>query len=1127
MGVEGRGEGRGSRGGQQREAEGGRHRHLGSNTECARRQADFNGKVSVKRNLPVGAFCGRLPCRTHADRGSAGSPPHLQGMNSPNMSPRLLLCAVLAVYHGTRICSGFNIDDRFPVIKEGKTKGSFFGFSVALHLQTEGSTKYLLLAGAPKEKADSLQNVNETGAVYYCPITTDTTDCSRMDLVSTTNPSEMVEGMWLGVTVASQRDQPAGRVLACGHRYVKIIQGGTEEQLRMTGKCYVRSNDLTFDPSDEWQTYRYEVCNPNFDMDLEGMCNMGISGGMTDTDVYIGATGSYLWQGNVHVTWRDPDPVNAWDSIGKDFGQLKRRYSYMGYSVVEEKKLLSHDDYTVVTGSPRDESKGSVVFGTKTDKNIEPVLIIPGEQVGSYFGNSLAVTDLNNDDWNDLIVGAPFYFDRMKDQGGAVYIFMNENGSFQKTATVVLKGPSASAFGFALAAIGDINQDGFQDFAVGAPFHDTGKVYIWMGSKKGISQEPSQVIEGKSVGNGGFQTFGYSISGGMDMDDNSYPDILVGSLDDRMALLRARPVIHLSKDFTVEPKIVDPSQCAENTPCITATVCMSFTLSNGNKDFKKNITVKYTVEADIERRGSPRVRFKDSKDNTYTGFLSLPSSKSMCHTLNLTAVTPVRDKLELVVFSLSMSLYEQKPKSRRALQNLDSFPILSQEQKLSQRTEINFQKECGSDNKCSSNLQVTAQFVDEEEKPYPRQGKFQVLQFNSSMKIIRLMAEVTNFNAEDAHQAILNVTIPDALRYSGVRSTDHDVQCRLEDTVICELGNPLKGNEKVSLALKFETSGISLYTEEIESQLLLSTLSEQSDLKPVPVAMLIVNTILPSFSIANMVVLTQFGGEVMGESAMVNTSDVGSLVEFTFNVNMGGQPLGNMGTLAVEFEWPFEVANGKWLLYLTKIVVRGESEVECNPPGEVVNQLNLTLSGSGRKRTKRQIVVDDDDTTQPHIIEPQAAETYLLECSKGTARCVTFTCPLFNMTDSAKIYVRSRLWNSTMLEDYFNALRVTVRGQATLKLITDKPTIRMDSQTNVFTVEIESVDRVEASYELPLWIIISAAVAGILLLGIIILILWKCGFFQRANRREMYEAKAQKAEMKIQPSETERLTEDY
>lgn len=64
--------------------------------------------------------------------------------------------------------------------------------------------------------------------------------------------------------------------------------------------------------------------------------------------------------------------------------------------------------------------------------------------------------------WNDLIVGAPFYFDRYKEEGGAVYIFMNENGSFQEKASVVLKGRKGSGFGFAVAAVGDVNQDGFQ-----------------------------------------------------------------------------------------------------------------------------------------------------------------------------------------------------------------------------------------------------------------------------------------------------------------------------------------------------------------------------------------------------------------------------------------------------------------------------------------------------------------------------------------------------------------------------------------------------------------------------------------------------------------------------------------
>ncbi|TNN74648.1 Integrin alpha-3 [Liparis tanakae] len=146
---------------------------------------------------------------------------------------------------------------------------------------------------------------------------------------------------------------------------------------------------------------------------------------------------------------------------------------------------------------------------------------------------------------------------------------------------------------------------------------------------------------------------------------------------------------------------------------------MSFTLSNGNKNLK-NITVKYTVEADMERRRSPRVRFLKNNDDTYTGSLNLLSSKSTCHKLKLIVVAPVRDKLEPVVFSLNMSLHKQNLKPRRSLQNLDSFPILSQEQQLTQRAEVNFQKECGSDNKCSSNLLLKAHFVDNEDKPYPR-----------------------------------------------------------------------------------------------------------------------------------------------------------------------------------------------------------------------------------------------------------------------------------------------------------------------------------------------------------------------------------------------------------------------
>lgn len=49
---------------------------------------------------------------------------------------------------------------------------------------------------------------------------------------------------------------------------------------------------------------------------------------------------------------------------------------------------------------------------------------------------------------------------------------------------------------------------------------------------------------------------------------------------------------------------------------------------------------------------------------------------------------PVVDKLDAVVFSLNVSLHEQKVKARRTLQNLDAFPILSDKQKLLEKTQV-------------------------------------------------------------------------------------------------------------------------------------------------------------------------------------------------------------------------------------------------------------------------------------------------------------------------------------------------------------------------------------------------------------------------------------------------------
>lgn len=93
----------------------------------------------------------------------------------------------------------------------------------------------------------------------------------------------------------------------------------------------------------------------------------------------------------------------------------------------------------------------------------------------------------------DLLVGAPFYFE--KEHGGAVYIYYNNKARcLTCSPPQKLTGKLESRFGFAITSLGDLNKDGFEDIAIGAPYDDHGVVYIYLGSANGLVKEPSQVV---------------------------------------------------------------------------------------------------------------------------------------------------------------------------------------------------------------------------------------------------------------------------------------------------------------------------------------------------------------------------------------------------------------------------------------------------------------------------------------------------------------------------------------------------------------------------------------------------------------------------------------------------------
>jgi hypothetical protein len=92
-----------------------------------------------------------------------------------------------------------------------------------------------------------------------------------------------------------------------------------------------------------------------------------------------------------------------------------------------------------------------------------------GHATGVEFGRSVSgVGDVNNDGFDDLIVGAP------RDIGngaisGSARVFSGANGSILYTFI----GDSADDdFGRSVSGAGDVNNDGVSDFIVGAPRDD-------------------------------------------------------------------------------------------------------------------------------------------------------------------------------------------------------------------------------------------------------------------------------------------------------------------------------------------------------------------------------------------------------------------------------------------------------------------------------------------------------------------------------------------------------------------------------------------------------------------------------------------------------------------------------
>ncbi|XP_068068833.1 LOW QUALITY PROTEIN: integrin alpha-7 [Anomalospiza imberbis] len=1093
--------------------------------------------------------------------------------------------------------AAFNLDGSSPVLKDGE-RGSLFGAAVALHRQLSPEPAGWLLVGAPQALALPGQGANRTGGLFACPLTAELSDCWRVPIDEGVDPQrESKENQWLGVSVKSQG--PGGKIVTCAHRYeVRHRVRQPLETRDVIGRCFVLSQDLRV--RDELDGGEWKFCEGRPQgHERFGTCQQGLAAAFSPDRRYVllGAPGTYNWKGTVRVEQlnqssldllrpdagpfeaggeKDQDPSLIPVPANSYFGLLfvtniesaapdQRVFrtpepgervpgaaadvahnSYLGFSVDSGPGLTRRQQLSFVTGAPRANHTGAVVILRRDSANrLVAEAVLAGHQLTSAFGHALAVLDLNSDGWMDLAVGAPHFFERQEEIGGAVYVYINPGGLWGSATPVRLNGSRGSAFGAALSSAGDLDRDGFEDLAVGAPFDGAGKVFIYHGSALGIVTRPAQVLDGEAVG---VSAFGYSLSGGLDVDGNLYPDLLVGSLSDTVVLYRARPVVHVSRNVSVLPPHIDleQSNCRHgHGVCVEVRACFSYTASPGS--YSPPLELRFVLEADAERRrrglaprGSFVARGPADPEHRVSGSLELPRQRERrCVPATFRLHDDIRDKLRPIVVTLAHAVAAPGPRGGHrggrgtALPPLP--PALSPRQPSTHRAEVHFLRQgCGDDKICQSHLELRPRFCarlgDSDFLPLPRDEDGTAIFAVSDQKDVALEVQVTNEpsdpsepqrDGDDAHQALLVATFPPELPYAALRSDEagglgDKVLCLANQNgsrVECELGNPLKRGAQVRFFLILSTSGISIHTTDLAVQLELSTTSEQPGLEPV-VARARVVIELP-LAVTGVAVPSRlfFGGQVLGESAVKRESQVGSAVSFEVTVSQRGPVLKTPGSAALTVWWPLELPNGKWLLYPLSLEL-GTPPVPCSPPCQPPAPRPGEIWGAGGGVPRGPCPPPPCPSLPPQELpgrgdppkEPPARSWWVpagrrrrnvtLDCARGTARCRPFRCPLPSL-ERSELRARGRLWNGTFLEEFLDVENLELIVRAEVSVASPRGNVVIKDGVAQMSVSLH-LDPGVAVAAVPWWVLPLAALLGLLLLALLVLGLWKVGFFRRA-----------------------------
>ncbi|XP_054983364.1 integrin alpha-11 [Sorex araneus] len=812
---------------------------------------------------------------------------------------------------------------------------------------------------------------------------------------------------------------------------------------------------------------------PSFGLE---MSQTGFSSHVVEDGVLLGAVGAYDWNGAVLKDTSSGKLVPLRESYLQEFpDELRNHGAYLGYTVTSV--MAARQGRVYVAGAPRFNHTGKVIlFTMHSNRSLTIHQALRGEQIGSYYGSEITSVDVDGDGLTDvLLVGAPMYFSEGREQG-RVYVYLLRQNRFVYNGTLRAAQDSQDArFGASIAAVRDLNQDALNDVVVGAPLEDghRGAIYIFHGHRGGVLRRPKQRVAASQLASG-LQYFGCSVHGQLDLNEDGLTDLTVGALGSAV-ILWSRPVLRIHTSLRFEPAKInifhrDCRRSGRDASCLAAFLCFTPVFLAPPLQ-TTTVGIRYNATMD-DRRYTPRAHLDEGGDQYTNRAVLLHSGQEHCERINF-YVLDTADSVKPVTFSVEYSL-----------EHPDDGPVLDDSWPTALRASVPFWNGCSEDEHCVPDLLLDARSdlptameycqrvlrgAPQDCAAYARAFDTTVFIVESSRRRVAVEALLEN-RGENAYSAVLNISQSPNLHFASLVQKDDaegSIECSNERTLpkkVCNVSYPFfRAKAKVAFRLDFEFSR-SVFLHHLE---ILLTAGSDSDEEEGTKAD---NTALLRCPLKYEAdVLFTRSSSLSHYEVKPNTSLDGPGPPFSCVFKIQNLGLFPIHGVVLKIMVPVATRAGNRLLVLRDFLA---------------DQENTTCHIWGNGTEYRQAPTEED-LSRALLLNHSNADIVSINCNVQLAP-----------GQEVNFHLLGGLWLSSLKALKFRSMKITIH--AALQRHFPSPYIfREHEPSRQVTLEISKPE----DWHIPIWIIVGSSLGGLLLLALLVLALWKLGFFESARRR--------------------------